>query len=138
MWLPGVTAVVGLVVGAALQYYSARSLERRRQFEDKRSKAYTDFVEATAALGVGQQIGERDRITTALTNLTDAKIRIFLYGSTRVVESLAEFCRTDQRLDTPIASQTFISLLRKMRGDTAERRSKMITEHDIFSIITSG
>jgi hypothetical protein len=80
-WLPAFTGLAGIAIGGTLNFIFASTLDRRRHFDELRSKAYADFVRATAAIAIGQRDQDPETAADALAELTDAKVRITLYGS---------------------------------------------------------
>jgi hypothetical protein len=82
-----------------------------------RSRAYVDFVRAVSAIAFGGRDQEPSTAGDALADLTDAKLRIALYGSGPVLRALAAFCRTDQRLASKVANGAFLELAAAMRKD---------------------
>jgi hypothetical protein len=134
-WLPAITGLIGLGLGAALQYYSARTIERNRHFDELRSRAYVDFIRAVAATAIGGKDWDSTTAADALADLADAKVRIALYGSDEAVKSLAQFCRTDQQLGSPEAQESFIRLTTAMRKDALRPGVNDIAEQDVKTIL---
>jgi hypothetical protein len=79
--------LVGVLVGAGLQYVFGRSLDIRRQVQASKATAYSDYLRAFATIATGGRSKE------ALGQLADAKTRVCVYGSPKVISLLAEFER---------------------------------------------
>ncbi len=133
-WLPIISGALGVVIGAAVQYYSARMLQRGGHFTELRSRAYVDFAKAIATIAV---IG-RDRApeaAVALTDLTDAKTRIALYGSDSVLSALESFGRTNETLSEETANSALIALIAAMREDATGQRCRAETKVALAAIL---
>jgi hypothetical protein len=131
-WLPAVTALLGVGVGAVVQYCAARSLRRTGQLEELRSRAYVDFVRAVAAMSAG---GVQETAGNAVADLTDAKVRIALYGSEGVIRTLATFCETEQRLSSQSARDAFLLLAVAMRADATAPQAAARSTHELATIL---
>lgn len=103
--------LAGILVGAGLQYFFGRSLELRKHIQAQKGQAYADYFRAFS------QIATQGRTKEALAALTDAKTRICIYGSSLVVERLAEFEREGPSTLTPESHRKVSALLSSMRKD---------------------
>ena len=130
-WLNPVLPLLGVVVGAALQFWFSRSSEERRGRQTLRSQAYVDFIKAVSSLAAAQRQANQAKVDDALVQLTDAKARIVVYGSREVVVALAEFQRQGARLHAE-GIVSFITLCQRMR---AEQKTAAISAHDISTIL---
>jgi hypothetical protein len=112
--LTALAGIAGVFVGAAVQYWAGKSLEQRKHFQELRSRAYVDFLTAVATIAQshGTHAGAR-------TELTDAKVRISVYGTATVVHALAAFAATDQVLGSVSTNRAFAQLVQAMRKDSA-------------------
>ena len=75
-----------------------------------------------------------EREAEALTDLTDAKARVALYGSGRVLHALAAFCGTDQRLTSKEATDAFLELAAAMREEASGRTSGKEVKTELSTI----
>lgn len=108
---------IGVVVGAGLQYIFTRVLEVRRHHRELRTLAYADYVRSVAEvrhLLVQPQASKEREI---LARLTDAKVRVCLYGSQIAVLKLAEFERLGGQTSSEQQQIAFVDVLIAMRGD---------------------
>jgi hypothetical protein len=92
--LTALAGIAGVFVGAGVQYWAGKSLEQRKHFQELRSRAYVDFLTAVATIAQS-----RGTHAGARTALTDAKVRITVYGTAAVVQALASFAATYQYSD---------------------------------------
>jgi hypothetical protein len=98
--LTTLAALAGVGIGATLQFAFGQLLERKKQFIALRSQSYVDFVNAASAVAHAQRSSNIDAAAAALAALTEAKVRISIYGTKGVVAALAVFTKGDQNLAT--------------------------------------
>jgi hypothetical protein len=109
--MSGWTAVlplIGVAVGAVLQHWLSRNAEARKQLELLRSQAYVDYLRAVAKAAHASSI---DAQRSALADAADAKARIAVYGSARVVQALAAFEHAGPTLDNPRSISCFLAVV---------------------------
>ena len=116
-----VSAIVGLIIGAVLQYYSSRRLDAARHFQELRTRAYADFIGAVAETANAARKRDDALQLDALARATDAKIRILLYGSEAVVNAVAEFSMAQGAVSSDAIAPRFVQLIHAMRADSAVR-----------------
>jgi hypothetical protein len=85
--------VVGVIIGAAFQYWFTRTQERQKQTEVLRDQAYADYLRRVAQLGAAFRAG-RQQPEEPTWRVIEAKARIAIYGTTRVGEALARLHRS--------------------------------------------
>ena len=107
--------MIGVAIGAALQYAFGRSLENRKQLILQRAQAYADFFRGIASLSQG-------RSTDGLVLVADAKTRICIYGSEKVVFQLAAFEKVGASPSTDVGRAALIDLMQAMRRDVTKNR----------------
>lgn len=112
-----ILSFIGLVVGAVLQFFFTRHIERKKYERDLRAKAYSDYllcVSEQANLAhqrqstEGRQLGART---------ADAKCRISLYGAKRVVAAFAQFERLGAAMNSQDQRYAFTQMVIEMRRD---------------------
>jgi hypothetical protein len=111
-----VLPLLGVVIGATLQYWTSRSAEAQRQLQLLRSQSYVDYLRAVtkAAHATSPDTGRLARAEAA-----DAKARMSVYGTSRAIAALARFEEVGPVLDTPNAKGVFAALVTAMRdGDS--------------------
>jgi len=104
--------LVGVVVGATLQYWLSRSAESRKQLQLLQSQAYVDYLRA---VGKAAYAGSQQALVSAQAEAADAKARLAVYGTSQVIAALARFEETGARLDSPRAHDLFAALVSAMR-----------------------
>jgi hypothetical protein len=125
---PAVSAALGLVVGAVLQYYFSRRLEATRHFRELRTLAYSNFVQAVAESASASRKCDKDLQLEALAKATEAKISILLYGSECVVNAVSEFSMAQGSVSASTIAPRFAAVIHAMRADSAVPLSAITDE----------
>ena len=110
--------LLGVVIGASLQFVLGRAAQRRSDLERERVTAYVDYLRAVAAaahLRSDEDLRDADR------DAADAKSRIAVYGSASVVAALAQFERGGRVLSSDKSIATFVDLIEAMRPGKVNR-----------------
>jgi hypothetical protein len=126
-----VTAVlplIGVAVGATLQYCFSRSAESRKQLQLLQSQAYVDYLRAVTR---SAHANSPDSIRLAKVEAADAKARLAVYGTSSVISGLARFEKAGAVLDNPSAIDAFVALVGAMR-------QKDSTEADDLRLVLFG
>ena len=109
-----VISILGIVVGASLQYVFSRFLDERRHKRLLQTEAYADFLRGVAeATHLDSTINEAQ----VHAKIANARARIALYGSPKVVSLLAEFERAGNAIITEQQHEAFVRLIKAIRGD---------------------
>lgn len=87
-WTNSFLPMLGIVVGAVLQFLLSRSAEKDKRLDGLRTEAYADYLRSVAASA--HLTSDKDHVD-ALRSAADAKTRIVIYGSTAAIEALARF-----------------------------------------------
>ena len=109
--LTGALPLVGVALGAGLQFVLGRSLETDRQLMVQKGQAYADYFKAVALAATKGRVAEANGLAA------DAKTRICIYGSPSVVKRLAEFERSGAIIESEESQVAIAELLREMRAD---------------------
>ena len=117
--------LLGVGIGAILQYLFTRSAEVRKQAYSLRQQAYVDYLRALAQSGHAS--GPED-LGKARLLATDAKTRIAVYGDGAVLEALASFEEAGPSLTNPQSVERFLKLALTMRtkADVDEARLRTV------------
>jgi len=106
--------ILGIVVGATLQYLFSRFLEERKHKRLLQTEAYADFLRGVAeATHLGLEVNENQ----VHARIADARARIGLYGSPNVVRLLADFEKAGNAIISEKQHKAFVLLIQAMRGD---------------------
>lgn len=117
---PALIAIAGVVLGAFLQSMLQLRRERVTQKQTLKIKAYTDYLQAAAALSSK----DATKHVEARTLLTDARLRLLIYGSSKLVEYIAIFDRTGAHLHTVEGMRAFLPVITLMRNDNVKDKIK--------------
>ena len=113
--------LAGVMLGAFLQSFLQLKRERITQKQTLKIKAYTDYLQAAASLS-SRDVNKHGE---ARTLLTDARLRILIYGSLKVITNMAAFDRTGSDLTSTEGMNTFLPVISSMReGDSKEKIKK--------------
>ncbi|MDP1912484.1 hypothetical protein [Brevundimonas sp.] len=115
--LTAVLPLVGILIGAGLQYFFGRSLEARKHIQTQKGQAYADYFKAFSTIAT---VG---RTKETLSAVLDAKTRICVYGSDEVVKRLAAFERSGATTNSGESHALVAALLSAMRQDVGASRS---------------
>ena len=127
-----VAGLVGVVVGAAIQYALGQRAERSRHLQELRTKAYVDFLQSVAVIATAGRAGDTKGQQVFMTALADSKARVAVYGHAQVVTAYAEFCRGTAALNTPDELAAFLRIASAMRsvscrdGDVDDTKLKQL------------
>jgi len=135
--ITAMVAVVGIIIGAFLQYKFGNISESSKQYQNLKIQAYVDFIKSAAGIAIAQKSNDPKRESDALTLMADAKTRIAVYGSREVVYLMADFFRNYGSFDSPEACRSFVSIVQKMRAESINRKELMVNESDINLLLFS-
>ena len=121
VWLTAILPMIGVMIGAILQYWFSRATEDHKNQQTLRTQAYVDYVRGVTGITFAQRVNNKEKEQESLILLVDAQARILMYGLKPVIQSLAEFYRKGKVLDTPERREDFITLCRNMRRDSLPR-----------------
>ena len=109
--------LLGVIVGAGLQYLITRLAETRRHLRDLRTSAYIDYLRC---ISESPRLREQDRKARSelLDRTVAAKARICIYGSAAVVKALSEFEEVGAQIDTQERADHFLGVVKLMRSES--------------------
>jgi len=101
-----------------------------------KSRAYSDFLNATSQIAVAQRLGQTEIVKTELSKLADAKSRICIYGDAPVIHLMAKFLRNGGTLQTEREIVAFSQLCISFRESSIMRKCD-INPADISQLLFS-
>jgi len=104
--------LLGVVIGATLQYWLSRSAESRKQLQLLQSQSYVDYLRAVTKAAYASS---SDATRSAMAEAMDAKARLAVYGTSQVIAALARFEEAGPNLIGPQAHVAFVVLVGAMR-----------------------
>lgn len=117
-----VLPLLGVVVGATLQYWTSRSAEARKQLQLLRSQSYVDYLRAVtkAAYATSPDAGRLAKAEAA-----DAKARMSVCRTSRTIAALIRIEEAGPVLDTPNAQGVYAALVTAMRDGDSPSQSDL-------------
>ncbi len=88
--LIALSSLIGVVLGATLQYYITTKIEKEKHWFELRSDAYIRYVENTAKLGA---LTEAKGLAEARSLRNSARFQIALYGSQGVIQQMKKYAK---------------------------------------------
>lgn len=122
-WTIAILPLIGVVLGAGLQFILTRASAREQQAATLRSQAYADYLRAVATAG---HLRSDEDLRDAHRDTADAKARIAIYGTVHVIRALARFEESGAVLSDASASRAFVSLVSSMRPNSDD-----ISDHEL-------
>lgn len=127
--------IVGVVFGAALQYFFTRRVDSAKHYRELRTQAYVEFAKAVAGRAVSQRLSDKQQELSFTILLADVKARLAIYGSRQVVTLLATLLREHEgALALPLARQQFMAVLNQMRAEVPNSGERLPTQ-DIAQLL---
>lgn len=123
---------LGVMVGAALQYFASRHLDSLRTHREARTKAYTDYLLCVSENAHPDQMTSSDNHELA-ARIADAKCRICLYGSRDAIVAFAKFERLGAVITSHEQQEAFTAMVSVMREDST--RSPKVATDDLRAIL---
>jgi hypothetical protein len=93
MWINVLFSLVGVLVGATVQYYATLSTQKSQLWSQLRTQAYGQYIENNAKLGILERQEPRDELKIGEANAlkNSAWFLIALYGTKRVVKAIGDY-----------------------------------------------
>lgn len=136
LYLTPVIGLLGVCIGAYLQAHFAKKNYGFKNLSEFQNKAYADFLKSASGIAVAQRAGDRDKVTSELSNLADAKARICVYGHSAVIRELAVFMRSGGTLQTESEILSFTKLCITIRDEVGMIKDSVVST-DISQLLFS-
>jgi hypothetical protein len=134
--LTALLPMLGVIIGAGLQYFFSRSGERRKHLEALKSQAYVDYMRCVAQLAKVER-GDIKKFSELSAETADAKTRVCMYGSTKVIRTLADFAKGGSVLDSPDSFERFLEICHEVRRENFGDAGAVVAPEDL-SIVLFG
>lgn len=125
-WINALLPVIGIVIGASLQFWLSRAAEKNKHLDTLRAEAYADYLRAVAA---SAHLTSDQDLVEALRLAANAKTRILVYGTNEAIAALAKYEATGPVLNNERSVAAFVALVSAMRsskGAISERDIKLV------------
>ncbi len=108
--------LLGVVIGATIQYWTSRAAESRKQLQLLRSQCWLDYPCAVTKAAHAYRLRH---FPSVQSEAADAKARMTVDGSSRAIAALARFEEIGPVLDSQRSKGVFAALVTAMRdGDS--------------------
>ena len=119
--------IIGVVIGAALQYWFTKLLEERRHRRDLKTEAYKDFIRNFMDAHFK---GEEEEF---MSRFADATARIAIYGGKKVVKAFANTKGAASNYKKAKAPESefkysLIALIQAMREESLPKKERVSDE----------
>lgn len=131
---PFLVALVGFfsaIAGGLVQAWAAKNFEREKFGRQARHDSYAAYLKAIGQLSFALDNEARG---TAHASIAEARGRIALYGSPRVVSAMAQAFRHGSDLHSELARPDHIEMIAAMRADVDPRARRAI-DRDLFELL---
>jgi len=110
--------LLGIVLGATLQYWFSQAAERRRRQQRLRSEVYVNFLRGAAGVAMAQKFRNKEKEEEFMFLLVDARTRIAVYGNREVILRINDFWRLGGVADSPEQKKAFVAACQAMRKES--------------------
>lgn len=128
--IAGTFTLAASIVAAVIAYNRNKHLERIKQGAALKTQAYIDLIKGITTRDSSNKTGDIQRRNEADALLTDAKVRIAIYGDQDVVSVLADICTIGHA--TERSNDGLIKLVQGMRSEFDKNG---ISYDDIYRIL---
>jgi hypothetical protein len=127
--------VVGIIIGAILQFLFSQKTEEWKWQQQLRTQAYIDYFKCVASISAksnGSDSSHEDD-----TMLLDAKARVAIYGGKEVVNKIANLPRFGkQAKSTRARHKLLIDIVQAMRNENRSKKQE-VSDEDISYLLFS-
>ena len=132
--LVAVSSLIGVLLGAGLQYFITLRTQEARIWNELRTKAYISYVENTAKLGVME---DPEGLTKARALRNSARFSIALFGTKTVVEKLGKFAPIEGERGSGKFEEYSVELFEAMRNELLPK-DEIVTSGLLYPILFPG
>lgn len=119
---------LGVVIGALLQYFFTRHIENQRHLRDLRSKSYMDYLKCVCEQAQFRFKNGTHEQKELFSRTGDAKARICLYGSKKVITAFSIFEELGASMASPEQRASFVRMVLIMRNDSGSEIGANVNE----------
>ena len=112
--------LIGVAIGASLQYFFSKSSESRKHLSSLRTQAYIDYINCVAESSKVKK--DQKKLIDLLARAADAKTRIAIYGSSHVISALSTFEKGKPIIDTQESADRFLNLVELIRFENVGKK----------------
>jgi hypothetical protein len=110
--------ILGILIGATLNYLFTKFLEDKKHRQNLRTQAYIDYMKCVceSAQSPGNYLPKE--IRDIRIGLVDAKSRICLYGSRETIRTFSIFENYEAKLSSAEGKTAYVDMIVSMRRDS--------------------
>jgi len=112
-------SLMGVGLGAALQFISGRALESKKQIEQQKYQSYIDYFKGISTIAQNRTSKDGNAL------IVDAKVRICIYGSQGVISHLRKIEESGGNTSSPETRAEILKLINAMRKDIGKTSSEL-------------
>lgn len=112
-----ISGLVGVAVGASLNFFFSLSSERTRHERELRAVAYTAYLASIGEMETASALNDTAKLAEARARAIAAKVRICSHGSSEVVRALAVFEEGPAAGPTPAKRAALLKFVSVIRND---------------------
>jgi len=124
-----VLPMVGVVAGAVMQYLFQIRRETTKTYETQKTEAYLNYVRETCRAAVFNKQKTQPSYVEAVAALVDAKARVAMFGSEKVLSAVTAFTGGGGSFMTKEQCDRFTAVIQSMRADLAPKERPVIDRH---------
>jgi hypothetical protein len=132
-----IVGILGIIIGSSLQSFLGKHIEASKQFKLLQTQTYVDFLRGWAGTGRARFFGDKEKEIEFTILLSEARAKISVYGSKRVVKALAEFINKYNENHSQEGKKAFARLIQIMREESLSR-ADFVEIEEIQQIISGG
>jgi len=129
-----ITPLIGVIIGACIQYFFSIKKHKKKERRDVLRKAYVDYVVSISKLAIAQKANNQADIYEYTKQLTDAKTRMCISGSKKVLKKISDFSKLPNNvLDNINSKNKLTEILNTMRKDILDEQNDQFD--NIYNIV---
>ncbi len=117
--------LLGVIVGAALQYFFGRSAESERHERTLRVEAYSDYLRSVGEMESMKTSPDPAYKSAVIAQAIAAKARVCVHGSSSVVKALSKFEGSPGQGLTGEKKRLFLEFVEAVRTDTGTKGAEL-------------
>ena len=118
--------LAGVATSALIQFYLGRLSLLKKKAIDLKANAYVDLIQSISDIAASAKYG-KGKNKEQLKKLTDAKNRVILFGSDKVILNLNAFFADHGVLDNELAFDSFSSMVSEMKRDISGKHKLSVS-----------
>lgn len=106
--------VIGVIIGALLQFFFSKRSELKKQENLLKISAYSDLIKGMAGMAISQKYKNSSQEMEYTMLVADAKSRICIYGDNSVIEKISSFFKKGGTVNSN-THKAFVDIIMEIR-----------------------